>query len=79
MLTASQFEILEVVKRISERTGYRIAFAQQIIQAFEDGRQPASTRSRLTELKKLGLLENPFYGGWRLTKKGEKTLEEFEN
>ena len=77
-LTYEKLQTLKLVQILSEKNEFKIAPISELIEAVTSTRDVKSgaVRKMVWELNKLGYLENPLRGCWRLTEKGKQVLEE---
>jgi Mn-dependent DtxR family transcriptional regulator len=65
-------QILKAIAEISEVSRSGATRPKQIAERLDTDTN--QIRVRLTEFKDMGLVENVFYGHWKLTKDGRKSL-----
>lgn len=74
MISMQRIELMTEIKRLSDEHTLRLARSQDIIRCFIRTRTETGTYQLLSDLRKDGLVENPIFGAWRLTEKGEEAL-----
>ena len=76
-MTIGRFQILKLIDELCDKTEYKLASTKDLIELISTERniKKQSVRVGLSICKKMGLLENPIQGGWRLTEKGKDVLE----
>jgi len=72
-LTYNKLLILRAIERLSQGNEFRMVHRKTIAEYL--GRSLNMVNRLLVELKKMGLVENPVKGGWRLTEDGRKLLK----
>ena len=75
-ITVERLQILGIVKKLSHKNKYGVADIKNIMTIIikERNIKQLSVRKQVSECKKMGLLENPITGGWKLTDKGKNIL-----
>lgn len=76
-LTPKRLQILEIVEDLSKKVKNKMAYIEDIIRYVQYDRDVKHVNIRRLTIacKEMGFLENPVWGGYRLTEKGEKVLE----
>ena len=79
-MTIERIQILDLVRELCNKNKYGVADIKNIIAIVTKERniKPLSVRVQVSVCKKMGLLENPFVGGWKLTDKGRSVLEKIK-
>ena len=79
-LTPERYEVLKLVNEISQKSPFKVAPIQELIDIITSKRniKDGAVRKMVHELNKDGYLENPLRGCWRLTEKGRELLKEVE-
>jgi len=76
-LTAEKFQMLKIIKELSEKSEFGMASIQELIGVVTAKRNITSiaVRKMVWELAQKGLIYNPLRGHWRLTDKGQEILK----
>jgi len=80
VMTPSRLKLLRLIQEISSKNQFGIAPVREIIRMLKKEKRirGASVRKYTTELKQMGFIDNPLWGGWRLTNKGKIFLKELK-
>lgn len=73
-LTYTKLLILRAIERLSQGNEFKMVHRKTIAKYLN--KDINTINFFLVELKKMGLVENPVKGGWRLTEDGKRVLEQ---
>jgi Mn-dependent DtxR family transcriptional regulator len=76
-LTLERLEALKIIDEISSENEFGVAPIKKIIKLMEikRGIKNSAVRKLIWELTRMGFVENPILGGYRLTEKGRRALQ----
>ena len=74
-LTVERLELMQAIHQIGLHSEFKVAPLKEIIKKM--GKSRGTVAKAITQLKNAGYVENPIFGGWRLTEQGREALYEF--
>ena len=79
-ITFERLEILQLIDKLSSKSAFGLTNVKDIIKVIMEERKikTLSVRKQISDCKKMGLIENPIHGGWKLTDKGKGVLEKIK-
>ena len=74
MVTGFRLIVLAKMEELEKSSLVRLVTPMQLAKAL--GKKPGNVRMLLIRLMRAGLVERPYHGGYRLTKRGRKVIME---